>query len=84
MVFIDKIGRRLLLITSAIMMSFCLIGLACYCSSHIELDSKVDWIILVLIAIYISSFTLGLGPVPLVIIGEIFSTKVCILYASYN
>lgn len=85
MVFIDKIGRRVLLIVSAISMSFCLIGLAGYFSSYgirVNFDFKIDWIILVLIAVYISAFTMGLGPIPMVVIGEIFSTKVCFLYKS--
>lgn len=85
MAVMDKLGRRVLLLVSAGLMS-----LTCACFAIyfviIELDmwfEFFDWLPLALFVIYISAFSIGLGPVPWVIMGEIFSNEVCLVFFYY-
>eukprot|EP00102_Acyrthosiphon_pisum_P026970 XP_016664180.1 PREDICTED: facilitated trehalose transporter Tret1-like isoform X2 [Acyrthosiphon pisum] len=78
MMIVDKAGRRVLLIVSAIVMSisfFCL-GLYLEYRKSVHKDSILSWLPLILIALYISAFSLGFGPIPWVVMGEIFSNEV--------
>ncbi len=72
LVFIDKIGRKaLLLIGSAGMgISFFLAGTAFYLGLY-----QGPWI-LILILIYVGSFAMSLGPVVWVVMSEIFPTRI--------
>ncbi|KAE9522930.1 hypothetical protein AGLY_016561 [Aphis glycines] len=79
MTIIDKAGRRLLLIVSAVVMSLSFFGLGLYLDQSHKLvpkDSILSWLPLILIALYISAFSLGFGPIPWVVMGEIFSNEV--------
>ncbi|XP_050531566.1 facilitated trehalose transporter Tret1-like isoform X1 [Daktulosphaira vitifoliae] len=79
MLVIDKAGRRKLLIFSGVMMGISHIILAHY-YFHYErnplLSESIAWIPLVSIAMFISAFALGFGPIPWVVMGEIFSNEV--------
>lgn len=75
---VDRWGRRALLILSAIVMSICNIGLGVY---FYLLDSKSDyitylnWLPISSLCIYVIAFSLGLGPIPYVLVAEIFTTE---------
>lgn len=75
MAFVDRVGRRKLLIGSAVLMSLSLAGLASFLifKNVVVIGYRLP---LIFIAIYISAFSLGFGPVPWVVMGEIFSTEV--------
>lgn len=75
MAVVDKVGRRKLLIGSAVLMGLSFAGLAIYLIVKDKI-AVIDWIPLFFIAVYISAFSLGFGPVPWVVMGEIFSTEV--------
>ncbi|KAK2703226.1 facilitated trehalose transporter Tret1-like isoform X2 [Artemia franciscana] len=78
-VFIDRVGRRPLLITSCLIMSLSLLSLGGYFYLK-ENDpvnmARVGWIPLLLLMIIVGSFALGLGPVPWLLMSEIFSSDV--------
>ncbi|XP_025205741.1 facilitated trehalose transporter Tret1-like [Melanaphis sacchari] len=79
MTIVDKAGRRILLIISAAVMSLSFFGLGLYLDQSNKLvpkDSILSWLPLILIALYISAFSLGFGPIPWVVMGEIFSNEV--------
>ncbi|XP_022166247.1 facilitated trehalose transporter Tret1-like [Myzus persicae] len=79
MMIVDKAGRRVLLMVSAIVMSLSFFSLGLYLDiSHklVHKDSILSWLPLILIALYISAFSLGFGPIPWVVMGEIFSNEV--------
>ncbi len=70
--FIDKIGRKKLLLLGVGGMVLCLLGIGvCY---HFNLMNGP--LLLVFILAYIACFASSLGPIPWVIISEIFPTKI--------
>ncbi|XP_027853963.2 facilitated trehalose transporter Tret1-2 homolog [Aphis gossypii] len=76
-IIIDNKGRRILLISSAVIMCLCLAGLAFCIIFKTQLNtSTFGNLSMILIMIFILAYSLGFGPVPWVIMGEIFSTKV--------
>ncbi|XP_015371045.1 PREDICTED: facilitated trehalose transporter Tret1 [Diuraphis noxia] len=78
MTIVDKAGRRILLIVSAVVMSLSFFGLGLYLhmSHKFNKESIFSWLPLILIALYISAFSLGFGPIPWVVMGEIFSNEI--------
>jgi MFS family permease len=82
MTVVDKAGRRVLLIISAVVMSLSFFGLGLYLdqSHKVYKDSILSWLPLILIALYISAFSLGFGPIPWVVMGEIFSNEVRLVF----
>ena len=69
--FIDKYGRRTLLLWGISGMIICLGGVGLM--FHFELSSG-PWFLLFILG-FISSFAMSLGPIPWVLISEIFPTK---------
>lgn len=81
---IDKFGRKLLLIISLLLMAICYAVLGAFYiikDQNQDLAMKIGWLPLVSIAVYISAFSIGCGPVPWVLLGEIYSSEV-IVYIS--
>ncbi|CAG4967332.1 unnamed protein product [Parnassius apollo] len=74
---IERAGRRILLLQSCIIMGFCLIILGIY--FKIQADgvnlSVVGWIPLVCLVLFIISFSLGFGPIPWMMMAELFSVE---------
>jgi len=68
---IDRLGRRKLLLYGLSGMIFCLIG-TIYCF-HYEINSG-PWLVLFIVG-FVGSFATSLGPIPWVLISEIFPTK---------
>jgi len=87
MMIVDKAGRRVLLIVSAVVMSISFFSLGLYLEmsyKKVYKDSILSWIPLILIALYISAFSLGFGPIPWVVMGEIFSNEVRLTFVIKN
>jgi len=82
MMIVDKAGRRVLLLVSGVVMSLSFFGLGLYLhmSHKINKESILSWLPLILIALYISAFSLGFGPIPWVVMGEIFSNEVRLVF----
>jgi hypothetical protein len=76
-IIIDSKGRRILLIYSAMIMCLCLFGLAFCIIIKMQLNATTfNGTSMVLVMFFVMAYSLGFGPVPWVILGEIFSTKV--------
>ncbi|XP_025199054.1 facilitated trehalose transporter Tret1-like [Melanaphis sacchari] len=76
-IIIDYKGRRILLISSAVIMCLCLAGLEFCITIQMQLSvTTFSNLTMILITFFILAYSLGFGPVPWVIMGEIFSTKV--------
>lgn len=76
---IDKIGRKHLLVISSMLMAVCYAGLGGFYiikNYNPELATQLYWLPLVCITFYISAFSIGSGPVPWVLMGEIYSSEV--------
>lgn len=70
----DKIGRRALMsFSSGIMTLSYLILAVCFIFKR---NSILDYLIMIFIIVFLSSFSIGYGIVPWIIVGEIFSTEV--------
>ena len=72
----DRAGRRILLELSGvgITVSTFLLGLYYYFTFH-HLDLNLEWMPLTMVIIFIIAFSLGYGPVPMLITSEIFPAQ---------
>jgi len=83
-IIIDSKGRRILLISSAVIMCFCFAGLAFCNIIKMQLNATtLNNISMICIMFFILAYSFGFGPVPWVIMGEIFSMKVSIHLLQY-
>ena len=76
--FIDKLGRRLLLIVSALVMIISLYGLGLYFWILREMPEKaasIDILPLASLCIFIFAYSIGFGPIPWLMMSEIFSPE---------
>lgn len=79
MMITDRFGRRSLLMYSMTSMGVCFMGLSYYFFAkryNPRVADSLDWLPLVAIVLYVSMFSVGCGPIPYIIIGEIFSSEV--------
>lgn len=75
---IEKAGRRLLLLQSSVVMGLCLIMLGVYFQlkeggSDVE---NISFLPLASVVLFIVSFSLGFGPLPWLLMGELFASEV--------
>lgn len=78
-VLIDRLGRKILLIVSDVVMivGLGLLGGYFYIhKNHAEMVEGLGWIPLGSLMIYVVAFSLGFGPVPWLMLGEIFPGKI--------
>ncbi|XP_050357561.1 facilitated trehalose transporter Tret1-like [Nymphalis io] len=74
---IEKAGRRILLLQSCIIMGICLIVLGTYFKLQ-ESGAKVapvGWLPLLCLVLFIISFSLGFGPIPWMMMSELFAVE---------
>ncbi|KPJ13961.1 Facilitated trehalose transporter Tret1 [Papilio machaon] len=74
---VEKAGRRLLLLQSCIIMGLCLIILGTYFKLQASGASVASfgWLPLVCLVLFIISFSLGFGPIPWMMMAELFSVE---------
>lgn len=75
---IEKAGRRILLLQSSIVMGICLtiVGIFYHLKEGGSDVSSIGWLPLVAVVLYIVSFSLGFGPIPWMMMGELFASDV--------
>jgi SP family facilitated glucose transporter-like MFS transporter 8 len=79
MMITDKFGRRSLMVYSMTSMGICFLALSYYFFAkkyNPRVADSLDWLPLITIVLYISMYSIGCGPIPYIIIGEIFSSEV--------
>lgn len=74
---IEKAGRRILLLQSCIIMGICLIVLGAYFKLQEGGTNvtSVGWLPLLCMVLFIISFSLGFGPIPWMMMAELFSVE---------
>jgi facilitated trehalose transporter len=89
---IDRLGRKILLISSAILMALplALLGFYFSCNNDVSFDmaggadsdlsnyfvtKTYAWLPLTCLCIFIAAYSIGFGPVPFIIMSEIFPSK---------
>lgn len=73
---VDRLGRRILLLSSALMMSLCTIALGVYFYLKDQDEAKVanlGWLPILALCVFIIMFSFGFGPVPWLMMGELFA-----------
>lgn len=86
-VIVDRAGRRILLLISGSVMAVCTLALGIYFFLQDQDKSKVanlGWLPIVSLCVFIVSFSIGFGPAPWILIGELFAPDVKGLAASLN
>lgn len=79
---VDKLGRKILLITSSLFMSLSIIslGVYVYLKSHQFIAEYVlaylNFLPILCLVLFIIAFSIGFGPIPWMISGEIFSPDI--------
>lgn len=77
-VLVERAGRKILLLQSSIIMSLCLISLGTF--FHLQKTghdvSNIGFIPLVSLVLFIVSFSLGYGPIPWMMMGELLNADV--------
>lgn len=84
---VDRAGRRILLLISDSMMALCTLVLGIYFYLQ-DLDksnvANIGFIPILALVVFIASFSLGFGPAPWILVGELFAPDVKGLAASLN
>ncbi|XP_022914749.1 facilitated trehalose transporter Tret1-2 homolog isoform X3 [Onthophagus taurus] len=78
-ILIDKVGRKVLLYISGSVMTLTIIILGIYfylLKNYDELVESIGWLPLTCLVLYVLGFSLGFGPVPWLMLGEILPAKV--------
>lgn len=74
-IIVDRAGRRILLLISDSVMALCTLALGIYFYMQNENEDSVKnlgWLPILSLCVFIVCFSLGLGPVPWLMIGNIF------------
>lgn len=75
---IEKAGRRILLLQSSIVMGICLatVGIFFHLKAAETDVTSIGWLPLASLVLFIISFSLGFGPIPWMMMGELFAPEV--------
>jgi len=75
---VDRLGRRLLLLISDGVMAICtlLLGVYFYLQSKGDDTSSLGWLPLTSVCLFIIVFSLGYGPIPWMMVGELFAPHI--------
>ncbi|XP_059607340.1 facilitated trehalose transporter Tret1 isoform X2 [Phlebotomus argentipes] len=76
---VDRLGRRVLLITSDCAMATCTLLLGVYFflkDQDAERVANLGWLPIVSLCVFIVMFSIGFGPIPFIIIGELFASDI--------
>lgn len=75
---VDKAGRKILLLISIIVMTLMLISLGVFfyiADNDKELAETLGWLPLTSLCIYLIAFAIGYGPVPWLMLSEVYSKE---------
>lgn len=75
---VDKLGRRILLLASIVVMFLMtlLLGVYFYCITYTTAFDDIKWFALIPLCVFLILFSLGFGPIPWMMMPEIFAPEV--------
>lgn len=75
---VDRLGRRKLLLSSivALLLSTLVLGVYFYCIAHNNVFDNAKWFALIPLCVFLILFNFGFGPLPWMMMPEIFATEV--------
>lgn len=77
---VDRLGRRVLLLASGSVMCVSVLTLGVYqlllSDDSNQMASRVGWLPIAALCLYVTLFSVGFGPVPWLMLGEIFASDV--------
>lgn len=75
---VDRLGRRLLLLSSIITMllTTLILGVYFYCIAHNHAFDDIKWFAIIPLCVFILMFNFGFGPLPWMMMAEIFAPEV--------
>ncbi|XP_043237113.1 facilitated trehalose transporter Tret1-like [Amphibalanus amphitrite] len=76
-VLVDRLGRKVLLLTSDALMAVCLLALGVF--FHLKDSGSADslgWLPLASLMLYVFAFSIGFGPIPWLMMSELFAPEV--------
>lgn len=76
---VDRLGRRILLLISDFVMAICtlLLGIYFYLQNETDDDiTNLGWLPLTSVCLFIVVFSLGYGPIPWMMVGELFAPQI--------
>ncbi|XP_034946361.1 facilitated trehalose transporter Tret1-like [Chelonus insularis] len=84
--FIEKAGRRPLILISCLGMLLCHCAVATFLFlQSLSIDvSSLRWIPLVALSVYVITYSLGMGPAPFIVATEVFSSEIAALGCSIS
>lgn len=81
-IVIEKLGRRILLLSSAVMMCICGVALGVFFylkykdNPDLDLIESISWLPLVSLCIFIVAFSVGFGPIPWIVASELCTPNI--------
>lgn len=75
---VDKLGRRILLLASIIVMFLMtlIIGVYFYCREYTNAFKGIEWFAIIPLCVFLILFSFGFGPIPWMMMPEIFAPEV--------
>lgn len=75
---VDKLGRRILLLASIVVMFLMtlILGVYFYCIAYNNAFDNLKWFALIPLCVFLIMFSLGFGPIPWMMMPEIFAPEV--------
>ncbi|XP_012523463.1 facilitated trehalose transporter Tret1 isoform X2 [Monomorium pharaonis] len=75
---VDKLGRRVLLLASIIVLflTTLIMGVYFYCIEHTTAFNSIKWFALIPLCVFLILFSFGFGPIPWMMVPEIFAPEV--------
>ncbi|XP_050463966.1 facilitated trehalose transporter Tret1 isoform X2 [Cataglyphis hispanica] len=75
---VDKLGRRILLLASIVVMFLMtlILGIYFYCINHTTAFDNLKWFAIIPLCVFLIMFSFGFGPIPWMMMPEIFAPEV--------
>ena len=84
-IFVDRVGRRILLLVGQVFMALPLLVLGVYFhlkedgvgeGTHVAVTDSLAWLPVVCLVVFISAFSLGIGPLSWTMLGELLAPNI--------